>query len=214
MWHDAIRYALLRVFYPCLMIFGTIGNILCLKILLRKRFRRQSTCQYLSILAVIDILFIYLRSARHFYQQFYKIDPRNTSLWMCRTLIFISSTLSHIASWILVVVSFDRYLIVKNRLSYRNAGWRVIKSTCCLICIVCLVNSHYFYILGKNIRSLFSSFSAKTKNCSFRYKQEISSSSASFRQKSFERNLSHHNSFRLHCSYRIRRILSLLHSHL
>lgn len=182
MWHDVIRYALFRVFYPCLMIFGTIGNILCLKILLRKRFRRQSTCQYLCILAVIDILFIYLRSTRHIYQQFFKIDLRNTSLWMCRTLIFISSTLSHMASWILVIVSFDRYLIVKNIFSYRNATCRVIKSTCCLICIVCLVNLHYFFIIGKK----FFLTKEKKENLSSRYEYEISSSSISTREKLFE----------------------------
>ncbi|CAF3260860.1 unnamed protein product, partial [Rotaria sp. Silwood2] len=41
MWHDIIRLGLVRIFYPCLMIFGTVGNILCLKILLRKRFRTK-----------------------------------------------------------------------------------------------------------------------------------------------------------------------------
>jgi len=131
------------------MIFGTIGNILCLKILLRKRFRRQSTCQYLCILAVIDILFIYMRSTRYLYRYIFKVDLRNTSLWICRSFIFFSSTLAHLASWILVIVSFDRYLIIKHLFPYCHAGWRVIKSTFILIIIVCLVNAHYFYILGK-----------------------------------------------------------------
>jgi hypothetical protein len=150
MWHDIIRLGLVRIFYPCLMIFGTIGNILCLKILLRKRFRRHSTCQYLCVLAVIDILFIYMRSTRYLYRHIFQVDLRNTSLWICRSFIFFSSTLSHLASWILVIVSFDRYLIIKKILSYHHAGWRVFKSTCSLIIIVCLVNAHYFYILGKN----------------------------------------------------------------
>jgi hypothetical protein len=149
-WHDEIRLNLVRIFYPCLMIFGTIGNILCLKILLRKRFRRQSTCQYLCILAVIDILFIYTRSTRHLYRYIFNVDLRNTSLWICRPFIFFSSTLSHLASWILVIVSFDRYLIIKSIFRYRNAGWRVLKSTCFLIFILCFLNSHYFYILGKD----------------------------------------------------------------
>ena len=148
MWHDFIRLNLLRIFYPCLMIFGTIGNILCLKILFRKRFRRQSTCQYLCILAVIDILFIYMRSSRFLYRYLYQVDLRNTSLWICRSYIFLSSTLSHLASWILVIVSFDRYLIMKHLVPHRHASGRVIKSTCILILIVSLFNSHYFYILG------------------------------------------------------------------
>ena len=149
MWHTAIRLALFRIFYPCLMIFGTIGNVLCLKILLRKHFRRQSTCQYLCVLAVIDILFIYMRSSRYLYRHVYKVDLRNTSLWMCRTFIFFSSSLSLLASWILVIVSFDRYFIIKNLFPRRPVSWRVIKSTLILIAIVCAANLYYFFILGK-----------------------------------------------------------------
>ncbi|CAF0784302.1 unnamed protein product [Rotaria sp. Silwood1] len=151
MLHNVFRLGLIRIFYPCLMIFGTIGNILCLKILLRKRFRRQSTCQYLCILAVIDIIFIYMRSTRFLYRHIYNFDLRNTSLWICRTFIYFSSTLSHLASWILVIVSFDRYFIIKNFLRCRHVGWRVINSTCVLILIVSIVNIHYFQILGTEI---------------------------------------------------------------
>ena len=154
MWHDLIRLGLVRIFYPCLMIFGTIGNILCLKILLRKRFRRQSTCQYLCILAVIDILFIYMRSTRYLYRYIFEVDLRNTSLWICRSFIFFSSVLSYLASWLLVIVSFDRYLIVKHLFPYRHVGWRVFKSTCILFIMVFLLNSHYFYILGKKQTNL------------------------------------------------------------
>ncbi|CAF1016405.1 unnamed protein product [Rotaria magnacalcarata] len=148
MRHSIVRAGLLRVFYPCLMIFGTIGNILCLKILLHKRFRRQSTCQYLCILAVIDIIFIHMRSARFLYRHIYHVDVRNVSLWICRTYIFLSSTLSHLASWILVIVSFDRYFIIKKLFSRRHVGWSVTNSTCVLILAVSLLNIYYFRILG------------------------------------------------------------------
>ncbi|CAF0845971.1 unnamed protein product [Adineta ricciae] len=162
-WHEAIRLGLVRLFYPCLMIFGTIGNILCLKILLRKRFRRQSTCQYLCILAVIDILFIYTRSIRYLYRHIFSADLRNTSQWACRSLIFFSSTLSHLASWILVIVSFDRYFIMKNRVSHRNTKYRVMLTTCILVLIICFLNAHYFVILGRNVR-LPSSTHPKRRN--------------------------------------------------
>ncbi|CAF1397142.1 unnamed protein product [Adineta steineri] len=151
MWHELVRLNLVRIFYPCLMIFGTVGNILCLKILLRKRFRRQSTCQYLCILAVIDILFIYMRSTRYLYRYIYNADLRNASLWICRSFIFFSSTLSHLASWILVIVSFDRYFMIKNLLARRDAKSRVIQSTCILIFIVCTANLHYLNILGIHV---------------------------------------------------------------
>ncbi|CAF0961505.1 unnamed protein product [Adineta steineri] len=122
MWHQLVRLSFVRIFYPCLMIFGTVGNILCLIILLRKRFRHQSTCQYLCVLAVIDILFIYTRSTRYLYRYIYNADLRNTSLWICRSLMFFSSTLSHLASWILVIVSFDRYFMIKNLFARRDAN--------------------------------------------------------------------------------------------
>ncbi|CAF0752143.1 unnamed protein product [Adineta ricciae] len=164
MWHNIVRFGLLRIFYPCLMIFGTIGNILCLKILLRKRFRRQSTCQYLCILAVIDILFIYLRSTRYVYRYMFHVDVRNTSLWICRSFTFFSSSLSHLASWILVIVSFDRYFIMKNFFTRRNASSRVRKSSCILILIVCTENLHYFHVVGTHIPLQISSVQTDLEN--------------------------------------------------
>lgn len=208
MWHSTIRLGLVRVFYPCLMVFGTIGNILCLKILLRKRFRRQSTCQYLCILAVIDILFIYMRSTRYLYRHIFDADLRNASLWICRTYIFFSSTLSHLASWILVIVSFDRFLTMKNLFPRRRAGWRVIKSTCILIFIVCMLNAHYFYILGKWLeeRTIEDSMGFDFR----RYSHQTTNSVQSDWSESFQRVLLFQSAFRLHCSCSIQAFLSSL----
>ena len=144
------RFFLVRVFYPCLLVWGTIGNALCLRVLLSKKFIRNSTCQYLAVLAVIDILFICMRSSKHIYKLFRDTTIYNTSIWTCRILTFSSSALAHLGSWILVVVSFDRYLIVTSR--YRrnsSAASRVFYSTSILIAIVALCNSYYFFILGK-----------------------------------------------------------------
>jgi hypothetical protein len=145
-----LRFFLVRIFYPCLLIWGTIGNALCLRVLLSKKFNKNSTCQYLAILAVIDILFIVLRSSKHVYKLFRDTPIFNTSKWVCRILTFFSSAIAHIASWILVVVSFDRYLIVTSRYRrHSSAANRVLCSTSILIAIVALCNLYYFFILGK-----------------------------------------------------------------
>jgi hypothetical protein len=147
-----LRYFLVRVFYPCLLIWGTIGNALCLRVLLSKKFYKNSTCQYLAVLAVIDILFILMRSSKHVYKLFRDTTIFNTSKWICRILTFFSSALAHMASWILVIVSFDRYLIVTSRYRrHSSAVNRVFYSTTILIAIVALCNLYYFFILGKKI---------------------------------------------------------------
>lgn len=147
----AFRMFLARVFYPCLLAWGIIGNSLCLRVLLSKKFSKNSTCQYLAVLAVIDILFIAMRSSRHVYRLYRDTTIFNISVTICRTLTFFSSALAHMASWILVIVSFDRYLIVTSR--YRRHGSparRVLLSTAILIGIVVLCNLYYFFILGKS----------------------------------------------------------------
>ena len=149
------RFFLVRVFYPCLLVWGTIGNGLCLRVLLSKKFRRNSTCQYLAVLAVIDILFICMRSSKHIYKLFRDTTIYNTSIWTCRLLTFSSSALAHLGSWILVVVSFDRYFIVTSRYRHNSsAASRVSLSTSILIAIVALCNIYYFFIVGKDKRSL------------------------------------------------------------
>jgi hypothetical protein len=147
-----LRFFLVRIFYPCLLIWGTIGNALCLRVLLSKKFLKNSTCQYLAILAVIDILFILMRSSKHVYKLFRDTPIFNTSKRICRILTFFSSALAHMASWILVIVSFDRYLIVTSRYRrHSSAVNRVFCSTSILIAIVALCNVYYFFILGKKI---------------------------------------------------------------
>ena len=145
-----LRNFLGRVFYPCLLIWGTIGNTLCLRVLLSKKFFKNSTCQYLAILAVIDILFIFMRSSKHVTKSLGANAIYNTSQWICRILTFFSAALAHMASWILVIVSFDRYLVVTN--GYRRQSStvnRVFCSTAILVGVVVLCNLYYFYILGK-----------------------------------------------------------------
>ena len=148
-----LRFFLVRIFYPSLLVWGTIGNALCLRVLLSKKFSKNSTCQYLAVLAVIDILFIVMRSSKHVYKLFRDTTIFNTSKWICRSLTFFSSALAHMASWILVIVSFDRYLIVTSRYHRRSStANRVLCSTSILIAIVALCNLYYFFILGKGIQ--------------------------------------------------------------
>jgi len=151
-----LRFFLVRVFYPCLLIWGTIGNALCLRVLLSKKFFKNSTCQYLAILAVIDILFILMRSSKHIYKLFRDTPIFNTSQEICRILTFFSSALAHMGSWILVIVSFDRYLIVTSRYRRQSSAVnRVFCSTSILIAVVALCNLYYFFILGKKILKSF-----------------------------------------------------------
>ncbi|CAF2996182.1 unnamed protein product [Rotaria sp. Silwood2] len=147
-----LRFFLVRIFYPSLLIWGTIGNALCLRVLLSKKFYKNSTCQYLAILAVIDILFIVMRSSKHVYKLFRDSPIFNTSKWVCRILTFFSSALAHMGSWILVIVSFDRYFIVTSRYRRHSSAFnRVLCSTSILIAIVVLCNIYYFFILGRTI---------------------------------------------------------------
>ncbi|CAF3355135.1 unnamed protein product [Rotaria socialis] len=144
-----LRFFLVRIFYPCLLVWGTIGNALCLRVLLSKKFLKNSTCQYLAVLAVIDILFIVMRSSKHVYKLFRVTPIFNTSKWICRILTFFSSALAHMASWILVIVSIDRYLIVTSRYRRHSSSVnRVFCSTSILIAVVLLCNLYYFFILG------------------------------------------------------------------
>ena len=144
-----LRSFLFRFFYPCLLVWGIIGNTLCLRVLLSRKFNKNSTCQYLAILAVIDILFMLMRSSKHIYKFFRDAPIFNTSKSICRLLTFFSSAVAHLASWILVIVSFDRYLIVTSRYRRHDSSFRrLFYSTTILILIVGLCNLYYFFILG------------------------------------------------------------------
>jgi len=100
-----------------LIIIGTIGNILCINYLLQRRQRRsRSTYIYLIFLCLADTLSLYQWNLDYVVMEFGDGKPlSNRSLFLCRSIAFLSFYTLHLSAVFLTLVSIDRTLILWSR---------------------------------------------------------------------------------------------------
>ena len=97
-----------------LIIIGTIGNILCIICLLRRKHRRSpSTFIYLIFLFLADTLSLYQWNLNYIVAQFGNGNQlSNESLFLCRSIAFLSFYTLHSSAMFLTLVSIDRTLVL------------------------------------------------------------------------------------------------------
>ena len=104
-----------------LIVIGTIGNLLCVNYLLQRRHRqRQSAYIYLIFLCLADTLSLYQWNLNYIVMQF--TDGKqlsDRSLFLCRSIVFLSFYTLHLSAIFLTLVVIDRTLAFWL-ISYRN----------------------------------------------------------------------------------------------
>ena len=98
-----------------ILTMGTIGNILTLCVLLRTTFSKKSFAVFLRALAVADTLCMWLdtRTMDLFYFDGFARTVISTGMeWQCRFHVFGWAPVCVISSWMLVLVTIERAIIV------------------------------------------------------------------------------------------------------
>ncbi|GMR58310.1 hypothetical protein PMAYCL1PPCAC_28505, partial [Pristionchus mayeri] len=125
MMHGSLfEYLLQRYFYPVVAIFGILGNILNLTVLLNKNMRSRANT-FLSMLAFADIIFLTLLFPNILAN--YSVFTFNISFrWLYfhtkMHLITLANWCSAIAIWCVILVCTDRLIGIRNPL-YVRGGW-------------------------------------------------------------------------------------------
>lgn len=129
------------------IIFGTIGNLLSLAVLLRHKMRIHSTFTYLTILSLCDTFVLYFGLMRDYLVHKYEVDVHGSLL--CKLHVFAFYFVLHMASWLLVAVNIDR-LIAASFLSL-SKKWCTPRTALKVSFIIALVlitlNSHFLYFV-------------------------------------------------------------------
>ena len=100
---------LLRLYMPPVLLFlGTFGNIFSFLILIKKR---KSTYMYLAILAVMDLIVLYIGLLRLWIAEF-TIDLQDTADWLCKAVNYIGPISSDASVWMIVAVTIERFIAV------------------------------------------------------------------------------------------------------
>ena len=138
-------------FSPLLLFFGTFGNILSVIILQKLSKKVISTCLYLSVLAVVDLIVLYTRCGNEWLVNMSHIDLSNRlmvySESICKVYPFVFSFIFHLQRWLIVAMSVEAFISITypqnvvTMCTLERGRAVILLLTVLLVC----VNLHYFW---------------------------------------------------------------------
>ena len=136
---------------PFLLLFGTIGNMLSLVIMYRMSHQVFSTCIYLCLMAIVDLLVLYTRCGNKWLNKVTHIDLSSmlmvSSESVCKLYPFVFNFIFHLSKWLMVCVAIEGLIATRypeksdTMCSLSRAKAVVLLLTVLLVCI----NIHYFW---------------------------------------------------------------------
>lgn len=140
--------------YPVILILGTLGNFLTLVVMLKSEMRKRSTGFYMCALSVFDTLVLYFSCFRQWFSMVRDSEVLATSDAACKTMNFLSYTLFDVAVWLLIVMTLERFLVVRFPLLAPKVASVTIARNCLavLVMAMCTFNVHFFWTVSLDER--------------------------------------------------------------
>ncbi len=113
-WPLEIQVAvwLVRYVFITIILLGTLGNIISFTVLMRRRMRTTSVNFYLACLACADTMVLYLSGFKTWLRAVTEFELLHVSDGACKSVTFFFMFSLHISAWLIVLVTFDRLLVV------------------------------------------------------------------------------------------------------
>lgn len=107
-----IENVLMKYVLPIVILVGTIGNVLSFVVLLRSRMRSTSVYFYLMVLAAADTMVLYVSAFKTWIFLLTGFELLNASNEACKIVFFLLLVSFHLAAWIIVLITLDRFIAV------------------------------------------------------------------------------------------------------
>ena len=137
--------------FPLLIVLGSLGNVFCVMVLHRLSKKVWSTCLYLAVISVTDILVLYVRCGNDWMRALIGTDVSTVVLVkseaICKVYPFAYNFLVHLSKWLLVAMTVECVLSVRypwrveQMCTVERARAVILLLTVLLVC----VNIHYFW---------------------------------------------------------------------
>jgi hypothetical protein len=147
------------VFYACIVgiDISVLGNIINILIFLRKSIRKEIISFYNIMISIWNILTLLLGFIAYFPASIHTQDFLLKSDFACATISFLLRVCTHMASWLYVCLTIDKYLCVafNNKLAYIfNDRKKLSFIILGLLSVICLINvPNFFFRLSLNTKS-------------------------------------------------------------
>ena len=146
--------ALTTFLYPLFLLLGTLGNAAALVLLRHLSIQAWSSCFYLAVLAVVDLVVLYIRCGGAWLLKVGGVNPyhrvMSSSDAMCKTFLFVLNMLLQMWPWLMVALGVELLISTRYPLkTYRLCTRERARATVLLITIllVCL-NLNFFWTWG------------------------------------------------------------------
>lgn len=132
---------------PLILLLGTLGNVLSFVILRHRAMNLVSTYFYLAILAIADILVLYIGLLRLWIGELTDVDVSDKSDWMCKLTMVFAYVTSDLSVWLIIAVTVERYIAVcypfqaSSMCTVVRAKWVIV----ILMLLLFSINSHFFW---------------------------------------------------------------------
>ena len=109
LFHSLVAVDIILYGAPLILILGTVGNILSILVMLRKSLRMSTTSLYLTVLAITDLILLYVGLLREWIHHYFLIEGSPKG---CTSLISMITFIIYFEAWIIVSVSLERLVAV------------------------------------------------------------------------------------------------------
>lgn len=134
------------------IIFGTLGNILNMFVLSRKRIRKYSTTVYLMFLAGADIATLWTSILPNFLLSVLDVNIWSYSQVLCKCISWINHASASFSVWLLVLLTVERVLLTKYPVYSRSKLSRTSSFVASLVLLFVLVILCSHYLFGMTIQ--------------------------------------------------------------
>ena len=149
---------LISIVLALIILIGIIGNLLNIIVFSDKTMRKTSTFRYLFYLSIIDLLVLLICGIDSLLEFDFLITIKFKSNLTCKIHTFLAYFLTHMSSFILMIVNINRVLAIKH---YENVKHRFVsfftsklnkvgKTILILSLILIASNLHYLIFMKRN----------------------------------------------------------------
>ena len=143
---EKINKVILSIFPFLFIPLGILFNGITFYIYTRKTLIKTSAGFYFSVLAIVETLALLSGSLKYSTYNLWNFHPHNYSIFLCKFNTTATYILCQMASWILVIISIDRLILIKY--PYKFVGTKFIKIR------IAFIVSIFFIITIINIPNL------------------------------------------------------------
>ena len=145
-WQSTSAIILFKYASPFLIVIGTVGNLVAVVSLQSSIFKASSTSFILSALALCDVFVLNTGLMRWWLKYFSRVDLRKLSRYGCKLHLLFTYFSHQIASWTLVLLTFERTISVVYPLRCKRlcSRKRIIAVWSGIALCLFAANIHYF----------------------------------------------------------------------